>query len=479
MILLLGAYAIYLLVYASICLRMGLHWDEVLDYDGSAYDTYLAAGRWLTGTWRALSGSWEPVWLPGFASGLVLCALVCAQASMLGLGNAWKKWAFIVLYFGAVQWASMLHFSFLVESIAVGMCCATAAAWLCYKPGWKCAAAAALLLTAGIGAYQTLAMYFGVAWLLLRLLQLRRRPEEYSIRPWVRMACISGAGVAVWFCIHKLVLGFISQETLDYVLGYQSNSTQWGSVTEHGIGLQILCYLHYFKCTVMDALGIGQETYWLFATAVLPLGGVIYHAIRHTTGWLRLEQCIIALLVWWLPFCMSILVLTQQGLRTALAAPLAFAGLWMVWLAGARLHKRHTAILCLLGCGIIAAATITVWRESMREASLHNNSIELIAAMQAKGRACAADAGIPQAPIIVLANLQDKQVPFCGAYPLVAGAACMDWYCRAYDMNDIRMGESEDKQRHSACWKEMPSWPQEGSVKEDGGEIIIKVERKK
>ena len=468
-------YAIYLLVYASLSLRTGLHWDEVLDFDGSAYDTYIAAGRWLTGVWRAFSGSWEPAWLPGFTSGLILCALVCAQAYMLGLRDAGKKWAFIILYFGSVQWASMLHYSFLVESIAVGMCCATAAARLSYKPGWKCATGAVLLLAVGIGAYQTLAMYFGVAWLLLRLLQLRRQPGEYSIMPWVRMACISGAGVAVWFCIYKLSLAFISQETLDYVQGYQSISTQWGrGVADHDISLQILCYLHYFKYTVMDALGVGRETYWLFATALLPLGGVIYHAIRHTTGWLRLEQCFIALLVWWLPFCMSILVLTRQSFRTSLAAPLAFAGLWMVCLAGARLHKRHTAILCLLGGGIIAAASITVWRESKREASLHNNSIALIAAMQERGSACAQAAGQPEAPIVVLADINKEATDFCGAYRMVAGTGCMNWYCRAYGIQNMRMGTVADKERHKACYEAMPSWPAEGCVRMDGDVVIIK-----
>lgn len=478
--LLLGAYAIYLLVYTSICLRIGLHWDEVLDFDGSAYDTYIAAGRWLTGTWRAFSGSWEPVWLPGFASGLVLCALVCAQASMLGLRDAWKKWAFIILYFGAVQWASILHYSFLVESIAIGMCCATTAAWLSHKPGWKCAVAAVLLLAVALGAYQTLALYFGVAWLLLRLLQLRRRPEEHNILPWVRMACISIAGVAIWFGIHKLLLGTISQETLDYVQGYQGRTTQWGSgVTEHGTVTQILCYLHYFKYTVIAALGIGRETYWLFATALLPLGGLIHHALRRASGMLRVEQCFIALLICWLPFCMSLLALTPQGLHTALSAPLGFAGLWMVWLAGARLPKRHTAILCLLGVGIIGAAAITVLREAQREASLHKNSIELITTMKEKGRACAADADMPQAPIIVLADMQYETTPFCGAYSIVAGSSCMDWYCRAYGITGIRIGGSEDMQRHRACWEEMPSWPQEGAVKEDGGEIIIKVERRR
>lgn len=471
---------LYLAIYASVSLRMGLHWDEVLDYDGSACGTYTAGGRWFTGAFRCLTGGWEPPAVSAFTAGCIVAGLVFLQCHADFLRQTWQRVAYASLYLSCIQWASMLRYSIMAESIAIGMFCATVAAWLCYKPGWKCAVTAALLLAVALGAYQTLALYFGVAWLLLRLSKLRGGEGGYSLRPWIRMACVAAAGIAVWFGIHKLSLAFISQETLDYVQGYQGRTTQWGrGVTEHDIGLLILCHLHYFKYTLMAALGIGRETYWLFATALLPLGGLIHHALRRASGMLRVEQCFIALLIWWLPFCMSLLVLTPQGFHTALSAPLGFAGLWMVWLAGARLSKRHTAILCLLGGGIIGAAAITVLREAQREASLHKNSIELITTMKEKGRACAADADMPQAPIIVLADMQYETTPFCGAYSIVAGSSCMDWYCRAYGITGIRMGDSGDMQRHRACWEEMPSWPQEGAVKEDGGEIIIKVERRR
>lgn len=477
----LGAYLLYLLIYGSISLRLGLHWDEVLDFDGSAYGTYMAAGRWLTGLLRALTGGSESCWLPGFLGGLILCSLVCNLARTLGLHDAWKRWAFIILYLGCVQWASMLHFSFLIEAIALGMYFASAAAWLCHcKEGWKSGLAAALLLALAIGAYQTLAMYFGVAWLLLRLLELRRHPETYSLRPWVRMACVSIAGVALWLGIHKVVLCFLSQETLDYVQGYQNAISQWPVfLSDMGMHDRMLCLAHYFKLSLAGALGMGEESYWLFATALLPLAGIVWHALRNHKGWQRLEGCGVALLIWWLPFCMSLFLLTQQGFHTCLAAPLSFAGLWMVWLAGARIQDRHRPLLWVVGCVIVAAASVSVYRDAKEEAALHRNSISLIAAMQEAGQSCAQAANLPQAPVIVLAHLENREKPFCGAYPMVAGTGCMNWYCKAYGMNGIRMGDAQDMQRHRACWEGMPSWPEGGSVKSDGGEIIVKIERGK
>ena len=375
----------------------------------------------------------------------------------------------------------MLHFSFLVESLTLGMFFATAAAWLSHcKEGWKSGLGAALLLALAIGAYQTLAMYFGVAWLLLRLLELRRHPEGLSLWPWVRMAAVSIVGVLVWLGIHKVSLSFLSQETLDYVLGYQNKISQW-PVFLDGIGIRnsLLCLAHYFEVSITSALGLGKGSYWLFATALLPLVGIVWYALRNHRGWHRLEECLIALLIWWLPFCMSLLMLTEQGFRTCLAAPLSFAGLWMVWLAGARLQDRHRPLLWVVGCAIVAAASVSVYREAKEEAELHRNSISLIVAMQNAGKACARQANMPEAPIVVLALMGDWEKPFCGAYPIAVGTGCMNWYCKAYNMEDIRMGDAQDMQRHRACWEGMPSWPEDGSVKSDGGEIIVKIERGK
>lgn len=469
-------YAIYVLVYASVCLRTGLHWDEVLDYDGSAYGTYIAAGRWLTGAWRAFSGSWEPAWLPGFASGLVLCALVCAQASMLGLRDAWKKRAFIILYFGSIQWASMLHYSFLVESIAIGMCCATAAAWLCFKPGWKYGVAAVLLLGVALGAYQTLALYFGVAWLLLRLSGLRRGEEACSLHPWIRMACISAGGIAVWYAVHRVSLLFVPQEVLDYVQQYQEGISQWGTIlSPRPLEEKAMCLAHYFKASVCNALGVGTSTYWLFAASVLPLVGIIWQALRGSEGWRRWEQCLDALLIWWGPFSLTAVLMTAPCFHTALAAPLSLAGLWMAWLAGARLARRHAAVLAITGAVLVAAGSVNVYAQAKEEASLHRNTVTLLHEMQTRGKECAKAAGEPGAGIVVLAHARNWGTPIHGAYPVVVATDSMEWYCRAYGINGIHFATAEEEAKYGEEFAAMPVWPAPGSVQTHGGIVIIKL----
>ena len=472
--------AIYLAIYASISLRIGRHWDEVLDFDGAAFDTYTAGGRWLIGAFRYLTGAWEPPAVSAFVSGCIVSLIVTLQCKGAEFKQTWQEIAFAVLYLSSTQWAAMLHFSMMTESIAVGMCCATAAAWLSYKPGWKCAIGATLLLAVAIGAYQTLAIYFGVGWLLIRLSRLRRGEEAYSLRPWIRMACISACGIAVWYAVHRVSLSLVSSCDLDYVERYQDSMTQWGEgFSSCGTKRKILCLLHFFRISVSNALGVGKETYWLFATSLLPLAGIIWQALRGSAGLPRWEQCLDALLIWWAPFCLTALLLTGQGFHTALAAPLSFAGMWMVWFAGARLEKRHVYALAVIGVGLVAAGAAAVYAQAREEAGLHRNSIALITAMQERGTACARAAGQPEAPIVVLADIPSEATDFCGAYPMVAGTGCMNWYCRAYGIQNMRMGTGDDKERHKACYEAMPSWPAEGCVRMDGGVVIIKAAQKK
>lgn len=470
---------IYLVIYGSVSLRLGRHCDEVLDFDGRAYAVYAAGGRWFLAGFRYVTGTWETPAVSAFISGALIALLVTVQSCYAGFKRHWMKLAFAVLYFSCIQWGVMLKYSHMAEALAIGMWCATAAAWLCFKPGKKFAVGAALLLAAALGAYQTLAMYFGVAWLLLRLLKLRREQGEYSFRPWWRMASIAAGGIVVWYAMYRVSLAFVPAETQDFVRSYQSGLTQWNQeFFSHDLKLQILCLLHYFRISLANAVGVGDDIYWLFSTSLLPLIGIIWQAWRNNTGWRRWEQCLDAPLILWVPFSLTALLLSDQGFHSALAAPLSFSGLWMVWLANAKLERRHIPVLCLLSTVMIAAAACKLYKQARDEVSLHRNTISLITTMQERGRACAQAAGYPDAQIVVLAEVEDQNAPFLGAYAYVIRGIGLDWYCTAYGIPGIRQGSGEERAAHRAAYEEMPPWPHDGSVRMDQGSVIIKVVRK-
>lgn len=461
---------IYLIIYGSISLRIGRHWDEVLDYNGDAYGTYFAGGRWVTGAYRYLTGSWEHPAVSSFVAGIIIALLLTVQCETGCFKRTWQKLAFATIYLGCVQWASMLSFSMQTETIAIGMCCASISAWICFKPGWKSAVWAILLLAIALGAYQTLAMYFAVAWLLLRLLNIRGNSEEYSLKPWVRLACISIGGIIVWNGIFRLTLPFISQADLDYVQKYQEGLTQWGDLGENSVKLQVLCFAHYFKYTILCALGIGKETYWLFATALVPVCGLLYQAMRRFHKWARWESCVNVFLIWWLPFCTSMLVFSAQGFRTALAAPLSLAGLWAAWFVGIKLQERHMRIIGILGLCVTGAASTTVCCKAVEEAKLHHNTIEMLQTMEAKGREYAKTAGCPDAPIVIVPPKIDSQAPLCDdTYRM----GFLSFYCRAYGLYGVSLATKQDVDKYRVLVKSLPSWPAPGCIVEEQGSIII------
>lgn len=468
-------FAVYLVIYVSICMRFGRHWDEVLDYDGGAYDTYIAAGRWVTGSWRYLCGNWMPCCIPGVLAGLVLACLVPVQARQLGIQGNWRLLAYGVLYFVSVQWAHMLKYSFLSESVAIGMACATGAAVLCGRKGWRNMAGSWLLLTIALGCYQTLALYFAVFWLLLRTGRILRQ-EECPLREWLRLAGVSMAAVMAWAAVKSAMSAHLSKETLDYVLQYQASSNQWGAfistLDNHD---RILCVVYYFKETVCRALGMGKESYPLFAASAIPLLLLLRRLWRSVHGWLRVEGMISVLVVWWLPFCMTLLMLRPMDFRTALAAPLSFAGLWLLATAGWKPQPRTTKLLLpVTGFLLVATAAGTVFMDAQEEYRLHQGCINFLNQVEHRASTCAQQAGLSKPQIMVLGNRRDKDEAFAGAYPIFT-AIVMHWYTKAYGFNNIRRGDMEDMSRHAAMYATMPCWPEEGSVAADGGEIIIRI----
>lgn len=468
-------FAIYVIIYGSISCRIGRHWDEVLDFDGQAYDTYIAAGRWVTGIWRYMCGGWMPCCIPGFMAGIALAVLVYVQSSALGVHSARRRIVYGILYFSAIQWACMLRFSHQSDTVAIGMACATGAAVLCGRKGWRNMAGAWLLLTLALGCYQTLALYFSVFWLLLRTGRILRQ-EECPLREWLRVAGVSMAAVMAWAAVKSAMSAHLSREILDYVLHYQSTTNQWGSFTSIMDNHErVLCVAHYFKETVCNALGMGKETYPLFAASAIPLLLLLRRLWSSVHGWLRIEGLISVLVIWWLPFCMTLVMLSPMGFRAALAAPLSFAGLWVLATAGWNPQPRTAKLLLpVTGFLLVAAAATTVFMEAREEYRLHNGSIALLQKMDARAAACARQAALDKPRVLVLGHCRKAEKVLAGAYPVLA-IGVLDWYASVYGFSHIKMGHAEDRDRHAAVYSTMPCWPAEGSVAADGGEIIIRI----
>ena len=66
-----------------------------------------------------------------------------------------------------------------------------------------------------------------------------------------------------------------------YVKGYQKGLSDWNLVPGFPLYLKILRFLHYFKSSIYQALGIGEQFYPAVGTAVLPLLLLIVRYFRN------------------------------------------------------------------------------------------------------------------------------------------------------------------------------------------------------
>ena len=67
-----ACFFIYLLVHFALFSREGPHWDEILDWQGGATDTYLISGRFGTYVYRLVLGEGAMPWLAAIVSGLLV-----------------------------------------------------------------------------------------------------------------------------------------------------------------------------------------------------------------------------------------------------------------------------------------------------------------------------------------------------------------------------------------------------------------------
>lgn len=74
---------------------------------------------------------------------------------------------------------------------------------------------------------------------------------------------------------------FPPAEMIAYVKGYQKGLSDWNLVPGFPLYLKILRFLHYFKSSIYQALGIGEQFYPAVGTAVLPLLLLIVRYFRN------------------------------------------------------------------------------------------------------------------------------------------------------------------------------------------------------
>lgn len=469
-------YILYLCTYYSVCLRLGLHWDEVLDLHGGATDTYCAAGRWSLWSFRLLFGEGAAMLQAGLTAGAFISMAIVVQVHAFQLKSAWLRLTYGLLMMASYQWAFALQYSHQSDAVALGILLCTVSAWYTYKGGTACSIIAASCLSIGIGAYQSLALYFAIMWFAL-ILQDKRFPQQTGFwHPVMRAAGIALSSLIVWWSVKQLTIRHIPESTLAWVQAYQRDLTSWpGMFTCGSFREAISTFWHYTRLTLSNASGLGKSSDWIFTTLLLPLGGLALHFIRSPHTPQRNIKLVLLLLIWWLPFSLPLLLLSPaMTLRSWLAVPLSFAVIWIFWLSSLRVNRVCCWTITALAAGLMFTTAVKVYLDAQHAAICHDNTLKTLRAMHSTAMQHSAASHLDCPSILVFGKLEPETHPNY-IWQAFNSPHIMGWYCKGYGMAPMRRATSQENEIYSDTLNSMGSWPADSSIRQVGNHILIKL----
>lgn len=478
-----GYFAIYLFVYFPLCLRNGLHWDEMFDVAGAANGTYVAAGRWMLALYRYVLGlGYMPV-VSGIVAGLYIAAALLLQVRLLGVADTVGRVTYGALYIGCVQWATQLQYSHQSDAVAFALLLATVAVCLYRRGGEKNILVASLLVVCSCAVYQTSMLYLVVLLfaVMLRGEENDRLLSRELLRGMIFLFC-SGCVYLVsrWVSV---MLPVLTEQDVSYMNAVQLNMSKWKEIADASTleekcslwGMYTVCYI---KVILKNLLGMKYEGQWVYATTIVPVISLLW---RWGVKERSLLKVILLTGVWVVPFAMALVVMTDQGARTSLAEPLACACIWMLWGSqGWFRGKLQWVLIVFAGVVVLKGAyrvAVIAEDESNEYASKMNNLVQLNARLVSAAEN---------------AKLVTPQFVYFGEVSVSAHNGYERRWGKRYDDKvlmrlpdgrfpeeltvQLRRATAEEQQKLGQFVEGMPVWPAPGAVSVCGETVVVKFE---
>lgn len=369
-------FVLFLVVYSSMFMRLGLHWDELLDRYGGANGTYVAAGRWGLALFRSILGKGAMPWFYGLvAAGSIAVALVL-QVRMFRFETSLLRVLYGALYISCTQFLYQLRYSYQGDAVAFGILCATVGMYILSTSNFNRSRAmvAVLLFIASIAMYQSLGVYIvalGLCWLLIR------EDDSYLLKRAVFLfLCLSIASI-VWLGISKIAIsiGCANCSDVCYTSAVQDGLVGWKAMLEEAHKGNYYIMKWYLLLIPRVVLGTTYAGAWLYATVLVPFLVLSWKSLRRgRIFYFRM----FALTVLWLSPCATSLIMgwACPQVRAELATPLCLAFLWIFYLRDYRLVGRRAIFSLLLALFVLVRAGYTVssyaWRERIETIRTHH-----------------------------------------------------------------------------------------------------------
>lgn len=413
--------------------------------------------------YRALMGEGAFPILAGFVSGIYISAALVLQIHLLNLKAPMVKFLYGALYISCIQWSSQLIYSMQCDAVALGLLCATVSVWALERSRYLLACVA---LTLSLGFYQTCGLYFLSLALSIMLFKRNDIFRQNLIYGGVILASLAAYGIINWGIKNSPLVSVASTE---YMRMVQADLNQWSIFAALPLPDKVIFACHYCKIAFLNALGIGNQTYWLYGSVVVPFACLFSLVWRQENGFRLLVKCSYLLAIWVSPFALSMVMGREMEFRTSLAAPLSLAAMWaLAFKEGKWNGKSQFSAVVLCGVLLLKSA-YTVGAQARDDAYEYSVAMQEIERMHSSA---AAVAGGDDICLIVVAGRPDKDSR--SPHTLFFRNGTFNVYARHYHW-DLMKHAAEIPAKHRALYQTMPEWPDPGSVRLNEGEVLIRI----
>ena len=462
---------VYFIVNVTLFSRSGPHWDEILDWQGGATDTYLVAGRWGTYLYRVILGQGAMPWFAGIMAGVYISAAIVLQAKLLKLTVPALGVLYAGLYVACNQWQSQLVYSFQCDSVALGLLFATLSVFVLVNKG-RCLLSA-VFLTLSLSSYQTNGIYWFVLFVSVILMQ-----NVIQKRTIINAGVVAVVGMLFYFSVQKICMAVapISSETVAYVQGYQKTTSNWQHMPNYPLSLQLLGIAHYFKRAVLHALGCGESFSLAASTAIIPAVLLIFRYVRREIQNLeKIVRVILVIAVWFAPYALTFVMLGFLGDRVALAAPVSLASLWLLWLRECSLSPKLISVIGVAVFVLLVNAGYNNCVKSRNGNRIHELAVRQLFDMYGHARRTAHDNKMDDFQIVLAFDNSCTVQPEESMFPRYLTDGVLDWYTEHYKLHGMRIARDEEMSEYRESLRALPFWPDLRSMVIRKDKIVIRI----
>ena len=466
---------IYLLTYALLITRQGLHIDEVIDFSGQNSDIYLAAGRWGLYLYRKAMGEGMFPITSGLFAGIYIAIALIIQTKLFNFETNISKLLYGLIYIGCNQWASQLIYSFQCDAVALALLFCTIGIYILTQK--KSVLLPVVLFTLAVSVYQCCAIYFLVIWCCTVFSQ-----QLITIRSIIRFAIVSITSILLYFLISHIFknLPLISESNMIFVNQYQNSISLWDDFLKLDAARKSLFILHYCKKILLEASGIscGNLNYVQLTVPIL----IVYLAVRACILNLKVNKLMhpVALIaIWLLPFTMHLILPGSTPERTLLAGPVSLAFFWTMAFCSFKQNDRLVLVfLSCAGCLLMKAAYKNTSR-ARNDAHTYNMVVRELSNMHLAGNLLSQKNGIKSAKIILLHppgnQVKKHRHVHMNFIHGILQRNDLHWYTSHLRLSNLIQSDNQLYEKHKNAYHEMSCWPEADSMRIHKGEIIVRI----